>query len=149
MQDFIHRKSWLMHCFLILTRMCLSIFGIDIWQISFSESKSNIKLNQEFIRASEPYLVPVLFALIPLGAILDISIWFRPQLAQLICYFEFVFLATLMFCPLDFGALSHVAVTIAVFLEYFLFGNFDGPANIMFTAIVVLRFLLSESFIDE
>ena len=88
MQEIIFKKSWAMHIFIIATRALLCILGRENFQLSYEASKANPNLNQEFIRATEPYLKPILYALIPLGAILDIAAWRRPHLARFICYFE-------------------------------------------------------------
>ena len=89
----------------------------------------------------------MLIASIPLGAILDIVVWRRPHLSKFICYFEILYLAALMFCPLDFGALHHLACTLFVFIEYLLFGNFDGKSNILFTFVLLLRLLVAAPII--
>lgn len=133
----------MIHCSIIFSRACLAIFETDMYHISFKASKSYQNLNQEFIRASEPFLKSILIALIPIGAIIDIAIFWRPHLARLICYFEIVFLAALMFCPLDFGAMSLIACTVFISSEYLMFSSFDVVSNIMFTCILLLRLLVS------
>jgi hypothetical protein len=90
----------------------------------------------------------ILIALIPLGGILDILIWRRPHLARFICYFEILF-STLMFCPLDFGALHHLACTFFIFIEYLMFGSFDGKSNILFTLVLLLRLLVTAPIISD
>ena len=142
MQEIIRKKSWLAHCFIISSRALLTIVGVDSFQLSFESSKSNQNLNQGFIHTSGPYLIPILISLTPLGAILDIAVWWRPNLARFICYFEVIYLGTLMFCPLDFGALHHIAVTVSIFIEYLLFGSFDGANNVLFTFVLMLRLLV-------
>jgi hypothetical protein len=122
----INKKSWLFHCASIAARVFCAAAGVDFYQISYNASKSNSSLNQEFIGDSEPYLTPILISMIPLGAILDIAVWWRPHLARFICCFEGIYLAILMVCPLDFGALNRVACLSYIFTEYVLFGNFDG-----------------------
>ena len=49
-----------------------------------------------------------------------------------------------MACPLDFGALNHVAFLLITFIEYILFGNFDGKSNIIFTSVLALKLLVFE-----
>ena len=105
MQEIIHKKSWIVHCMINVIRAVAASLGWEIFQIKNEASKSHTKLNQEFINASEPYLAAILFALIPLGLILDITAWCRPNFARFICYFEFIYLTIVMLCPLDFGAL--------------------------------------------
>jgi len=77
-----------MHIFIIATRALLCILDRENFQLSFEASKTNPHLNQDFIHTTEPYLKPILYALIPLGAILDIVAWYRPPFARFICYFE-------------------------------------------------------------
>ena len=54
-----------------------------------------------------------------------------------------------MACPLDFGALNHVAFLLITFIEYILFGNFDGKSNIIFTSVLALKLLVFEPIIFE
>ena len=90
----IHKKSWLVHSLMIATRASVAFGGMDIFQVSFEASKSNPDLNQYYIRTSEPYLTSILYAMIPLGAIMDFVVWRRPHLARLIIYFETLYLTT-------------------------------------------------------
>ena len=149
MQEIVHKKSLVGHFCVICLRACLAASGIDLWQISFEASKSNLNLNQVFIRTSEIYLAPILIALIPVGAILNIAAWRCPQLAKFICYFELLVFAITMLCPLDLGALHHYACSISTFAECFLFGNFDATSNILFTLVLLLRFFISGPIINE
>ena len=104
-----------MHFFVNFTRTFAAILEWEIFQISFKTSKSNPNLNQEFITASEPYLTAILIALIPLGLILDIAVWCRPNLARFIFYFEAIYLATVILCPLDFGALQNFGMYLFIY----------------------------------
>ena len=54
-----------------------------------------------------------------------------------------------MACPLDFGTLNHVAYLLITFIEYILFGNFDGKSNIIFTSVLALKLLVFEPFFFE
>ena len=94
------------------------------------------------MRASEPYLIAILYTMIPLSVILDIAVWRRLHLARLIVYFEIVQLAVLLLCPLDFGDFPNLSISIVVIITYLAFSSYDGKSNIAFLAIYLLKVLV-------
>ena len=141
-QEFIHKKTWLIHSMIIALRCILSIAGSDLHQKIFeNNNKSSTSFNQEYVITSELYMEPILIAFLPLGAIIDIVAWRYPQLIRLLPFFEMSHLFAFFCCPLDLGNLIAEPICFfIVLLEYILFANFDGVSNIGFTLIMLLQF---------
>ena len=148
-QEFIHKKTWLIHSMIIALRCILSMVGSDLHQKIFeNNNKSSTSLNQEYLITSKLYMEPILIAFLPLGAIIDIAAWRYPQLIRVLPYFEIVHLVALFCCPLDLGNLmAELICFLIVMLAYILFANFDSVGNICFTLIILLQFFVRHKLV--
>ena len=100
------------------------------------------------MNASEPYLKPILIALLPLGGVLDIAAWRRPHLARFIPYLEMLEIFTIFCCPIDFGtSLDQLICLWVMMLVYILFANFDAASNIGFSAILLIQLFVRQKFV--
>lgn len=105
LEEILCTKTWLFHCFAMLSRVVYPLFGFTYWQKGFRDKDEITKLRLDFVEQVEVPLTTAIIAMIPIGVLIDIICWKRRSFAKLIIYYEAVSMLLQGFVPFDFGSL--------------------------------------------
>ena len=85
------------------SRIIYAILGTNFWQKCYDGLDQRTDLNLPFVNATKPYVLYTMFALLPIGVILNILAWRWRHLTKWIFYFELLVLMVQGFCPFKYG----------------------------------------------
>ena len=83
-------KAWLVHCFMNVTRIVGFATNTSYWQKAYDVDKFPEGVDEAFVDRTQSTVQAIYLCVIVLGPILDIVVWRKRQLGELLFYFELV-----------------------------------------------------------
>ena len=102
-QSWLNSKSWVVSCFISLTRLLLIMIGDTPWGTVYDSLDTRKDVHVDRVRSVQSANSVALISLTILGAILNIIVYKKREVAGILIYYEALYVMLVCLVPYDYG----------------------------------------------
>ena len=132
-------RAWVLHIAVMVSRVLYPLLGVAYWQKAYKNTEERDDINHEFVRDSENIIKFATCVMIVVGVVLDILIWRKRKLANILFLYEIIYCFVYGFVPLDFGHMSSVFQIMILSCNYMIYScDFGNNVIVNFLACPII-----------
>ena len=104
-QIFLQTRAWLFHCIIMSSRVIYALIGIASWQKAYKQEQLDKidNLNITLVHQTQTSVTIAIIVSFVIGILLDVLAYVYRKYANLILYYELLFMLLFAFVPHNYG----------------------------------------------